>query len=220
MSDQPAPDTLLGMAQLEGLRDEIASLARNTAAIMVDPQRRAAEVRPATMGRRMGVVVAVDPGPPLTADVLINGITIPGVATQMTYRPIENDLVWVEFLGPDPHLSPPLSAAYNKTWTPINLSFGWSTFSGWGIVPQWLIDAEGFMHLKGSAAGGANNTPIGVLPGGFTPPQDYSGHSVYTFQGSTYQLGNVAIAADGRILYFGPGAPTQVALDGITFSID
>lgn len=213
------PETLAGMVEV---RNEVASVTRSMAALMADPQTRSLEQRPAFMGRRMGVVTAVNVGPPLTADVELDGTVIPGCSAQSTYRPQVDDLVWLEFLGPDPHISPPLTSSGNRLWRLLTLNSPWVPMndSGWTLDPAYWRDPLGIVHLIGSAKSGAHNTVIATLPGGWRPPGN-SGFAVYTYDAALVpQVGHVAIASTGTILYLGPSTPAHVALDGINFRID
>lgn len=222
MTDTPPPvHTLASMTAGNGdLRTAVAHLARNMAEVIADPRTRSADQRPVSMGRRMGRVTAVNPGPPLTADVLLDGVTIPGVSPQSTYRPQVADLVWLEFLGPDAHISPPLTTEVNREWATLALSSGWSTYSAWGRPLQYWRDPLGFVHLRGAVAGGVAETNIAVLPASWRPPGSYAGFAVYCNAGGGPVAAAVAIAADGGILYQGPTTPVRVALDGIHFRID
>lgn len=221
MSESGAPS----LAEMVGdAKAGMESLTRSMAAIMADPQSRSAESRLPTMGRRLGVVraVTVIPTLPLTADVEVNGEVIPGCSPQSTYRPQVDDLVWLEFLGADPHISPPLTTWDNRKWNLLTLNSPWvpMTDSGWTMWPAYWRDPLGIVHLQGSAKSGAHNTVIGTLPAGYRPPGN-AGFSVYTYDASTVpQVGHIAISGAGDVLYLGPSTPAQVALDGITFRID
>jgi len=54
------------------------------------------------VGRRWGVIVAIAGAPPLTVDVDIGGVTVPGVRYYYWYTPVLNDTVVVEIAGGDP----------------------------------------------------------------------------------------------------------------------
>jgi hypothetical protein len=219
VSDIPTLSALVGETQ-EG----VAGLARSMAALMADPQSKAADRRLPTMGRRMGVVTAVNTLPllPLTADVEVNGTVIPGCSPQSTYRPQVGDLVWLEFLGADPHVSPPLTTYANRVWNLLTLNSPWVPMNdaGWTLDPAYWRDPLGIVHLIGSAKSGAHNTVIATLPAGYRPPGN-SGFAVYCYDaGIAPAVGHVAISAVGNLLYLGPATPAHVALDGITFRID
>lgn len=206
----------------EGIDAALSSLTRQLAAVMADPTTKAPEKRPATLGRRMAEVTVVNLGPPLTADVLLNGTTIPGASPQSTYRPQVGDLVWLEFLGTDAHISPPLTSDLNRKWNALTLVPAWVEYTAGGAVvpPGYWRDAQGIVHLRGTVAAGANGTIVAVLPAGYRPPITFSGHPVYAFAGGVPVAAVVAVSADGSILYYGPGAPQAVALDSIHFRID
>lgn len=222
MSDpSPVIQTLAGLARSRDLRVDSAQLARAMAAIMADPQTRAAEARPVSMARRMAEVTAVNAGPPFTADVILDGVEIIGVSPQFTYRPQVGDPVWLEMQGADVQISSPVNSDYIWKWNPLTLASGWFDFAAWAMPASYWRDPMGMVHLRGSVASGANSTNIAVLPEGYRPPYDYAGFSVYCVDTANPPVGrNVAIGADGGILYLGPSGPVQVALDSISFRVD
>lgn len=214
MSDIPTLQALVGETQ-----GELSSLAHSMAALMADPQSKAADRRLPTMNRRMGVVTAVSALPlfPLTATVEVNGTEIPGCSPQSTYRPQVGDLVWLEFLGADPHISAPLTTYDNRKWNVLVLSGGWAP-TGTSIAPSYWRDAQGVVHLEGTMGAGA----VGVfanIPAGYRPPWDMA-FSVPCFAGGTWQHAVIATRTSGNFEFSGPGAPTAVSVDGITFRID
>lgn len=54
------------------------------------------------VGRRKGVVLAVNAGPPPSVDVALGTSTLPAVRHLQSYAPMVGDDVFVEFAGPDP----------------------------------------------------------------------------------------------------------------------
>jgi hypothetical protein len=134
------------------MRAELASVSRTMAALMADPQSRSLEQRPAFVGRRMAEVVEVNNVIllPLTASVDLDGTVIPGCSPQSTYRPMVGDQVWLEFLGTDPHISPPLTTYDNRRWRNLILINSWT-----GSPPGYWRDPLGVVHIKGTIAGGA-----------------------------------------------------------------
>ncbi len=220
MTDQSPPvETMLGMAT--GEPPALAALARQVAALMADPRSKSAELRPVTMTRRQATVTAVNVGPPLTADVLLDGETIPGASPQRTYRPIVGDAVWLEFHGPEAHISPPVTSDANFKWTALTLVGSWVTFSVWNVPLQYHRDAAGFVHLRGSVASGAGGSTITSLPVGFRPAVQ-SGFGVTAWPtAGTREAAFIAIdPSTGTIAYAGTSAPYHLPLDGITFRID
>jgi hypothetical protein len=204
------------------VREEVASVSRSLAALMADPQTRAPEHRPAFMGRRMGVVTAVSDFPlfPLVADVELNDTVIPGCSPQSTYRPIVGDLVWLEFLGPDPHISPPLATEANRKWNDFTLGSGWSTYGSGTSFPSYWRDAQGVVHLEGAMAGGAAGSVFATLPVGFRPRNDKAFPATYS-NGTSYVAGMIAVrSSTGNLEWHGGAAPVTAFLDGITFRID
>ncbi len=219
MSDLvPSVQTFLGLVST-GEDPALASMARQLAALMADPRTKPADSRPVNMTRRQAVVVAVNLGPPLTADVELDGTTIPGASPQSTYRPVVGDQVWLEFHGADAHISPPLTTNDNFRWNSTVMFGSWTTFGVWNVPLAYHRDAAGFVHLRGSVAGGADGTPITALPAGYRPATVQSGHNITTFPTSTtWEAALVAIdGSTGNIVYRGAGAPYHVPLDGITF---
>ncbi len=199
--------------------------AQSMAALMADPQARSAERRLPTMNRRMGVVTAVSilPTFPVYADVEVNGQVIPGCSPQSTYRPQVGDLVWLEMLGADPHISPPLTTYDNRKWNNLTLQGAWVQMTGGGwdaSVAAYWRDPAGIVRLRGSVKSGAHNSFIATLPAGYRPPVQ-CGFSVYCYDsGGTAAIGQVAIATTGTLLYLGPTGSAHVALDGVSFRID
>lgn len=216
----PPAATLLDLANVERtLRDDVSALARTTAAVMADPRTLEASQRPVAMGRRMGTVVAVNEGPPLTADVEVNEVVIPGASPQSTYRPQYGDIVWLEVMGNDPHISPPITSEANRRWNAVSLNAGWSVYATWGRPVEWWLDPVGFVHLRGAVSGGAHATTIVTLP--IPAPHDYAGFSVTAWAtGTTREAATVAIGISGGALYLGPTTPYLVALDGISYRVD
>lgn len=212
------PDSLAGMVEV---RAEVASVTRAMAAIMADPQSRAAERRPAFMGRRMAVVTAVNdvPGFPLTADVELDQTVIPGCSPQSTYRPMVDDLVWLEFLGPDPHISPPLATDANRKWNDMTLAGAWTAYGGGTGFPSYWRDPLGIVHIEGAMAGGAAGSVFTTLPDGYRPWADRAFPAVYS-NGVVFDMALIAVRTTGNIEWLGPAAPVSVFIDGITFRID
>lgn len=216
MSDIPAVPTLADVVALRaGVQAQVADLARTLAAAIADPRSLPAGARPVSMGRRMAVVVSVNPGPPLTADVELNGVTLPAVSSQSTYRPQVDDLVWLEFLGPDAHISAPITSEGNRGWTDLALSGGWSTFGG--VTPGYWRDPMGMVHLRGIMAGGPNGV-FSSLPATYRPAFD-SGFSVPTFDGSVWAQSVIVARFGGNLEFIGPTS-AETFLDGVHFRID
>jgi hypothetical protein len=200
------------------VRSEVAGLARSMAALMADPQTRSADSRPVTMGRRMAVVTAVNPGPPLTADVELNSTIIPGVSPQSTYRPQVNDIVWLEFLGADAHISPPLTTEANRKWNLLSVGGGWGAVAGY-LAPAYWRDPLGMVHLVGTVGGGATGSTIATLPSGFRPP----GSGLFAagcISGGVAWPATIVVNNAGAIVYDGTAAPTRVGLDTVHFRVD
>jgi hypothetical protein len=189
------------------------------AAIMADPQSRAADLRLPTMNRRMGVVTDVQslPGFPLTADVEVNNATVPGCSPQSTYRPVVGDLVWLEFLGADPHISPPLTTNDNRRWRSLVLINGWT-----GSPPGYWRDTEGVVHIKNAIAGGAVGSVFGNLPANYRPDITERVFAVpyLSSGGASFVAGAVVVRTNGNMEWHGPISPSVAYLDGITFRID
>jgi hypothetical protein len=217
MSDFPTLAAMVGEAQ-----GELSSLAHSMAALMADPQSKAADRRLPTMNRRMGVVTEVFTLPlfPPTATVEVNGTEIPNCSPQSTYRPQVGDLVWLEFLGADPHISPPLSTYENRKWNDMTLQGAWTSYGGGTSFPSYWRDPMGIVHLEGALDGGASNSVFATLPAGYRPRDDKAFITVYS-NGASLLMGVIgARSATGNLEWIGPAAPTTVWLDGITFRID
>lgn len=221
MSDRPPIQTLLDLVST-GEDPSLAALARQVAALMADPRSLPAESRPVTMTRRPATVVAVNGGPPVTADVLLNDVVIHGASPQCSYRPFVDDQVWLEFHGSDAHISPPLTTDANFRWNDLVLAGAWTTFAVWGVDLQYHRDAAGWVHFRGAVAAGAATSTITTMPVGFRPPLSESGHSVTAFATiSTRESGLVSISgATGAVVYQGPNAPYLVPMDGISYRVD
>ncbi len=222
MSDQTPPVETFAAMATSGESPALAAMARQVASLMIDPRNKSADQRPVTMTRRQATVTVVNVGPPLTADVVLDGETIPGVSPQSTYRPQVGDQVWLEFHGPEAHVSAPVTSDANHKWHTLTLLGSWVTFSVWAAPLQYHRDAEGWVHLRGTVAGGAFDTDIAVLPAGFRPGIVHSAHSMTVSDAGTALVpGLVAISQFiGGIRYLGPSAPYRVPLDGISFRVD
>lgn len=213
----PGVPTLADIVALRaGVQAQVADLARTVAAVMADPRTLPAGSRPVTMGRRMAVVVTVNPGPPLTADVELNGIVLPGVSPQSTYRPQVDDIVWLEFLGPDPHISAPITSDGNRSWTALSLTGGWSTYGG--VTPGYWRDPLGMVHLRGIMAGGANGV-FSSLPSTYHPSADRA-FSVPTSDGVAWNHSLIVARSSGNLEFIGPATATETFIDGVHFRVD
>lgn len=196
----------------------VAALARTMAALMADPITRAPERRPVSLARRMAVVTAVDVGPPLRADVLLDQTTIPGASPQATYRPQVDDIVWLEMQGTDAHISPPLASVTNRQWATLAPAAGWSLVGGY-FPPGYWRDPMGGVWLRGAVGGGANNSTVITLPDGFRP----TGTAVFPaacVSGGGPVAATLSVSSAGVVVYGGPAAPTLVSLDGVHFRLD
>lgn len=197
-------------------------------AALADLQRRAREMalalRPEPMtrrfvGRRLAVVTAVNAGPPLTADVTLDGASIPGVAPQSSYRPIVDDFVWLEMVGTEAHISAPLATDGNRKWNTLTLNggSGWLSVGNPYAVPGYWRDPTGMVFLRGAAKSGTTITNIATLPAGFRPPTNCEEILPVAINGGT---STVSVASNGDVLYLGPTTPTYVGLGSIRFRID
>lgn len=213
----PPVATLLDLANVERtLRDDVSTLARSTAAVMADPRTREASQRPVAMGRRMGVVTAVNVGPPLTADVEVNGVTIPGASPQSTYRPQVGDIVWVEIMGSDAHISAPLTTDDNRRWNTLALGGGWTAYAG--NTPKYWRDPLAMMTFQGTMGGGSAGV-FATLPVGYRPAVEHA-FSVPASNGTVWSHALVAVRTTGNLELLGTTSTVEVFLDGIRFRLD
>lgn len=222
------------MSELRSMRDLVAGTQGETdpartqrgqreLAIALQPEPGA----PRHLSRRLGTVTAVNVGPPLTADVFVGGTIYPGLSPQSTYRPIVDDRVWVEMMGTDAQISPPVTTDANRKWNalPLNTADGWvlpvpaSDFAD----PGYWRDANGIVRLRGCTRLGAAGTVIGTLPAGFRPaPGASAGFTLLTLNAAlTYASAGVLVQTGGAIVHvFGATAPTVLWLDSVRFRVD
>jgi hypothetical protein len=199
----------------EGVDIEAAltALTRNLAAALVPDRDKPRTNQPTFLGRRMAVVTVVNTGPPLTADVTVGAVTIPGASPQSTYRPQVGDIVWLEMAGTDPQISPPVTTDANRKWNTSTLAGAWTVV---GQTPGYWRDPTGMVYLRGAIGGGALPSTITTLPSGFRPPA-FCGFAVPR-DGA---FGMVSVDNAGVVSYqAGAAAPAALYLDGVHFRVD
>lgn len=214
-------DLAIKQAGIDPSSPRTVDLAHALASALAEQNSRPAEARTSFLGRRPATVLTVNLGPPLTADVELNGVTIPGASPQSTYRPVAGDLVWLELSGTDPHISSPLTSDANRKWNTLALSSPWTAYTtgGWGAPGYWR-DPLGWVNLRGSATGGSHPSVLGTLPPDCVPVTTH-GFAVYVVNTVPAQAaGFIAVNPAGQVIYFGPPTPVQVDLSGVRFRID
>lgn len=127
---------------------------------------------PTPVKRRQGTVSAVHAGPPRTVDVTIGGLIVPGISYLGSYVPTVNDVVFVDFNGPDPLVigaPAPQGAAYSvvtsatRPSSPFVGQVIWETdnvtFSVWDGT-EWRRSASvpSGTTLRGSFGAGGNTS--------------------------------------------------------------
>jgi hypothetical protein len=135
----------------------LATITRSAAAAMVPDREQSRTDQPTFLGRRMATVIGVNLGPPLTADVEMNGVLIPGASPQVTYRPAEGDIVWLEFAGTDAHISPPLHSGSIQEAIDRAQSDGATCVADIGAgtfeVANLIVSNTGPLTLRGEGSG-------------------------------------------------------------------
>ncbi len=102
-----------------------------------------------------------------------------------------------------------------RNWTTLSLAAGWASA---GILPQYYIDALGFVHLEGSLSRGAGTPADGnvmaTLPSEARPRRDILTFLVFDVVAT---IGRMVITASGNIQVF--DAPNNLpVLDDHSFS--
>ncbi|HEX7276494.1 MAG TPA: hypothetical protein VF244_03905 [Acidimicrobiales bacterium] len=204
--------------EMTELEARLAGSLREMAAAMVDPREKTN--RPMFLGRRMATVTAVSavPGQPLTATVNLAGITVPGASPQSTYRPIVGDVVWLEFSGPDPQISSPVTTDLNRKWNTIGYIGAWGPVAGAHAEASYWRDAEGMVYMRGRVAGGNDSTQFGAVAIGSRPPaeQTFAAACLKT----SFQVAAISVSSAGILTYHGPNTPDWVDLSTVHFRID
>ena len=174
MSARPLSLTALALEhmgqQLESLDASHAALARSTAAVMVDASEKARTNQATPISRRMATVTEVNPGPPLTVDVLFSGELVPGASPVANYWPSVGDTVWLYFAGTDSHVFPPLHQVglqdhINRAQSPNSaqvVELGAGTYDAANLV----VSNTGELTIRGAGSG----KTILMLPDGSDSP--------------------------------------------------
>jgi hypothetical protein len=83
----------------------------------------------------------------------------------------------------------------DNTWTAVSFLNSWTNFGGGNYSVSFLLDTSGFVHFRGTAAGGVIGANIFVLPSGLAPAFNIN-------------VPVVANAAFGYCVIFGTGGAT------------
>ena len=105
------------------------------------------------------------------------------------------------------------SHSKSNIWYQPTLENSWVTFNAANNVAEYLIDDNGFVHLRGILKDGSSaNTDMFSLPQGFRPALGE------VFAGaSSSGLAGIAADADGDVRAYTGGSTTWTSIDGITF---
>ena len=105
------------------------------------------------------------------------------------------------------------SHSKSNIWYDPTLENNWVAFNAANNSPQYLIDDNGFVHLRGMLKDGdAENDDMFSLPQGFRPAfgESFPGVAKSGFCG-------IVVDADGDVRAYTGGSTTWTALDGIIF---
>jgi hypothetical protein len=102
----------------------------------------------------------------------------------------------------------------NEAWQTPTLLNTWVNYGPGFNTPQYYIDKESVVHLKGLVKNGAVGTVIFTLPVGYRPTEQY----IFTVN-SGGAFGRVDVAAYGDVIVV-TGNSSWVSLDGISFRVN
>ena len=105
------------------------------------------------------------------------------------------------------------SHSKSNIWYDPTLENNWVAYNAANNSPQYLIDDNGFVHLRGILKNGDGTTDdFFSLPQGFRPAK------IEVFPGAASGgFCGITIAVDGAVRAYTGGSTTWTALDGITF---
>ena len=105
------------------------------------------------------------------------------------------------------------SHSKNNIWYQPTLENSWVTYNAANNVAEYLIDDNGFVHLRGILKNGSSaSADMFSLPQGFRPAlgEVFAGVSSSGFAG-------ISVDADGDVRAYTGGSVTFTSIDGITF---
>lgn len=139
------------------------------------------------------------------------------------YKPKANDTVWLVKNGPDLMVLGKLKAKTTAI-EPFHIvgaagepafQNGWVNFgAAYGEV-SFYKDPDGWVHLKGVASAGTNQSVIFTLPVGYRPPVIYDSHQL-----ADNSAGQLQILTDGTVKLWNNGTNGFASLDGVSFPTD
>lgn len=98
-----------------------------------------------------------------------------------------------------------------EAWNTPSLLNSWVAFGGSDFSPGYMKDAQGVVHLRGSAKSGTVGAAIFNLPAAYRP----TGLLRFAVV-SNGAFGDLSVASDGNV-FLRSGSNVQVNMDGITF---
>ena len=105
------------------------------------------------------------------------------------------------------------SHSKNNIWYQPTLENSWVTYNAANNVAEYLIDDNGFVHLRGILKNGSSaSADMFSLPQGFRPAlgEVFAGVSSSGFAG-------ISVDANGDVRAYTGGSVTFTSIDGITF---
>ena len=109
-----------------------------------------------------------------------------------------------------------LSRVSKIKWYPANLENSWVAYSAAYNNPEYGIDSNGFVHLRGFLKDGSSaSADMFSLPNGFRPIL----RNVFASRSSSGDC-RVDVDVDGDVWAVTGGATTWTSIDGLTFSIN
>ena len=99
-----------------------------------------------------------------------------------------------------------------NVWTAVSFEGTWVDYSGVYYGASYLIDAMGFVHLRGLIKSGTVGTLAFQLPAGFKPAY----RCIFSVT-SNDTFGRLDVLADGTVIPESPCNNNYVSLEGVTF---
>lgn len=117
--------------------------------------------------------------------------------------------VWISLSGKS------YPSAKVKGWTNVSFQNSWGNDVTTSTAPaSYIMDSNGYVHLRGHIQGGSNGTTVFTLPDGYRPPWQCMHYS--TSYNAGHIFARVDIQTDGQVVIVN-GAGPRLALDDIVF---
>lgn len=157
---------------------------------------------------RRGTVTAVSRSTN-TYTVTIGGASVGGVTSNIVA--CAGDSVDVLFDGPTPRI---IGVQGLMIWQGVTFQNGWVNYGGGYASVEYARDANGFVHLRGMAAGGSMPNTVFSLPAGYRP----AGH-LYVPTVSVSAFNFVQVQSVGPVVVNLNTGNTWLSFDNIAFPV-